>query len=102
MPTFIYDNDERLFLNDSTLGILVFDVFTNYIKTLPIKGIVDFKILGDDLYFTKNKELYNYKLKGLLQKSIQLPDSLSISDCSIEKDRLYLAEDNIVEIYEIR
>jgi hypothetical protein len=102
MPTFIYDNDERLFLNDSTLGILVFDVFTNYIKTLPIKGIVDFKILGDDLYFTKNKELYNYKLKGLLQKSIQFPDSLSISDCSIEKDRLYLAEDNIVEIYEIR
>jgi hypothetical protein len=89
-------------VNDSALGILVFDVFANYIKTIPLKGIVDFKILGDDLYFCKNKVLYDYDLKGLLQKSIQLPDSLSISDFSIEKDRLYLAKDSLVEVYEIR
>ena len=83
MPTFMFDNNDRLYVNDSTLGILVFDVFTNYIKTIPIKGIVDFKILGDDLYFSKNQVLYGYKLKGLLQKSVQLPDNISFSDCSI-------------------
>jgi hypothetical protein len=77
-------------------------VFTNYIKTIPIKGIVDFKILGDDLYFSKNQVLYGYKLKGLLQKSVQLPDNISFSDCSIEKDRLFIANNNLVEIYEVR
>jgi len=102
MPNYMYDNNDRLYVNDSALGILVFDVFANYIKTIPLRGIVDFKILGDDLYFCKNKVLYDYNLKGLLQKSIQLPDSISISDCSIEKDRLYLSKDNFVEIFEIR
>ncbi len=102
MPTFMYDNNERLYVNDSSLGILVFDVFTNYIKTIPLKGIADFKILGDDLFYCKNKVLFAYNLKGLLQKSIQLPDSLTISDFSIEKDRLYLVKDNFVEIYEIK
>ena len=102
MPTFMFDNNDRLYVNDSTLGILVFDVFTNYIKTIPIKGIVDFKILGDDLYFSKNQVLYGYKLKGLLQKSVQLPDNISFSDCSIEKDRLFIANNNLVEIYEVR
>jgi hypothetical protein len=102
MPTFMFDNNDRLYVNDSTIGILVFDVFTNYIKTIPIKGIVDFKILGDDLYFSKNQVLYGYKLKGLLQKSVQLPDNISFSECSIEKDRLFIANNNLVEIYEVR
>ena len=102
MPTFMYDNNDRLFVNDSAIGIMVFDVFTNYIKTITLKGIVDFKILGDDLYFCKNKVLYDYNLKGLLQKSIQMPDSISISDFSIEKDRLFIAKDNSVGIFEIR
>jgi hypothetical protein len=68
-------------VNDSALGIMVFDVFANYIKTLPIKGVVDFKILGEDLYFNINRQLYAYNLKGLLQKSTQIPDSLSALDC---------------------
>ncbi len=102
MPTFMYDNNDRLYVNDSALGIMVFDVFTNFIKTIPLKGIADFKILGDDLFYCKNKVLYAYNLKGLLQKSIQLPDSLTISDCSIEKDRLYLLKDYFVEIYDIK
>lgn len=103
MPTFMYDNNDRLYVNDSALGIMVFDVFTNFIKTLPIKGIIDFKVLGDDLYFIKNKVLYSYNLKGLLQKSIPLPDSsFTITDCSIEKDRIFLVKENLVEVYEIK
>lgn len=102
MPTFIYDNNDRLYVNDSAIGIMVFDVFANYIKTLPLKGILDFKIIGEDLYFYKNRVLYDYNLKGLLQKSIQLPDSLSALDCSIEKDRLFITKENLVEIYEIK
>ena len=102
MPTFIYDNNDRLYVNDSAIGIMVFDVFANYIKTLPIKGILDFKIIGEDLYFYKNRDLYDYNLKGLLQKSIQLPESLSAFDCSIEKDRLFVAKENSVDIYEIK
>lgn len=102
MPSFMYDNNDRLYVNDSALGIMVFDVFTNYIKTLPIKGIVDFKISGDELFFNKNGILSSYNLRVQTQRSVQLPDSNVVLDFSVERNRLYLLKENRVEIFETK
>lgn len=99
-PNFIFDNGSKVFVNDSTLGIMVFDVFANYQKTIPIKGLKEFKILGDELYYVKSKNLMAYHLKTLQYKSIALPDSNFKGVC-IEKEHLYLQKVDSVTIYQL-
>ena len=98
-PNFIYDNNDKVFVNDSTLGILMFSVFANYIKTIPIKGCTTIKVIEDDLFYNKAGKLLKYNLKTFSQTEFQLPDTTYIQQISIEKDRLYLLKSNMVDIY---
>ena len=99
-PNFIVDNGEKVFVNDSLEGILVFDVFANYQKTIPIKGLKEFKILGDELYYLQNRKLFAYQLKTMQRKSISLPDSNFMEVC-VERNQLYLQNSHAISIYSI-
>jgi hypothetical protein len=98
-PNFIYDNNDKVFVNDSTIGILVFSVFANYIKTIPIKSCTTIKVIEDDLFYNKAGKLLKYNLKTFSQSEFQLPDTTYIQQISIEKERLYLLKSNSVDIY---
>jgi len=98
-PNFIYDNNDRIFLNDSSTGIHLFTVFANFQKTIHITGCDDFKIIGDDLFYNKNKKLIRYNLKMFSESEFTLPDTTFIQNISIEKDRLYLLKPAEVDIY---
>jgi hypothetical protein len=96
---FIYDNNDRVFVNDSTNGVLVFDVFGTYIKTIPIKESKEVKVINDELYYRQGQQLKKYQLKTFTTKSYSLPDSLGLIDLSIEQERLYLLKSSEVSIY---
>ena len=38
-PTSLFETNNRVYLCDTTIGVLIFDVFGTYIKTIPIKSI---------------------------------------------------------------
>lgn len=97
--TYLYDNDERVFVNDSTNGVMVFDVFCTYIKTLPIKGCTKLTVINDELFYYQANQLKKYQLKTFKTFKYTLPDSTSIKDISIEKGRLYLLKIGEVNIY---
>ncbi len=99
-PNYIFDNGSKVFVNDSLEGIMVFDVFANYQKTIPIKGLKEFKILGDELYYVQNKRLMAYHLNTLQRKSVELPDSNFIA-VAIEKENVYLQKEDTVSIYQL-
>jgi hypothetical protein len=98
-PNYMYDNNDRVFVNDSTIGILVFNVFTSYIKTIPIKGCDDFKLIEDEIFYNKDGKLLKYHLKTFTESIFQLPDTTFTQEISIEKERLYLLKQSSVDIY---
>ncbi len=49
--SYLYDNDDRVFVNDSANGIFMFDVFATYIKTIPIKGCDEIKVINNELFY---------------------------------------------------
>ncbi len=98
-PNFIYDNNDQVFVNDSNVGILVFNVFANFIKTIPIKHCSTIKIIEDDLFYNQSGKLMKYNLKTFTQSEFQLPDTTYIQQISIEKERLFLLKPNSVDIY---
>lgn len=98
-PNYIYDNGDRVFVNDSAIGIMEFNVFAAYSRTIHVKGCDEFKMIENDLFYNKDKKLIKYNLKTFTESEFTLPDTTLIQNISIEKDRLYLLKPNEVDIY---
>lgn len=97
-PSLIIDNGSRVYVNDSTEGVLVFDVFANYIKTIPIKLKEEFKVMDDELFYRYQNNLISYRLSTLQRDTLQAPDSSFVA-FSLEKERLYLLNASGISIY---
>ncbi len=95
----LYDNNDKVFVNDSANGILMFNIFGTYSKTLPIKGCTEIKVINDEVYYWQSMQLKKYRLTSFDTQEFSLPDSTDIKDVSIEKDRIYLLKSAEVSIY---
>jgi hypothetical protein len=98
-PVYVFDNNDKVYVDDPLAGVMVFDVFATYIKTIPIKGAKKVKIIDEDLYYHSQSTLYRYNFKSLQTFNFSLPDSANILDVSIEKSRLYIRNAEKVKIY---
>jgi hypothetical protein len=64
-PNFMIESGDELFLNDPKKGILVFDLFGGYKKTIAIKGLKDFRLIGENIIYFKEGALDSYNPKTL-------------------------------------
>ena len=97
----IIDNGDNIYANDSNEGILVFDLFANYLKTIPIKGKEDIKILGESLFFMDANHLMSYQMKTYQRDTMALPQKLNKS-FSLEKEKLYLLNEKGAWVYQYK
>jgi hypothetical protein len=98
-PDFIVDDASRVYVNNPETGILVFDIFAQYIKTIPLKGLNHFQVNGQELIYYKDGKLYSYNLRTSIQTTRELPDTTDVLDARLEKDRLYLLKKNGLTLY---
>jgi hypothetical protein len=101
-PNFLLEADNRVYLNNPAIGVLVFDIYGTYIKTIPIKELNSFQISDDEMVYFKNGELHSYQLKTLTEKNILLPasdSSASILSARIERSKLYLLNKQNLSLY---
>ena len=50
-PNFLIEQNGFLYLNCPDLGIQVFDIFGTYVKTMGIKGLNQFQMSNEYLYY---------------------------------------------------
>jgi hypothetical protein len=99
-PQSLIEFDNRLYLNNPSEGILVFDVFGTYYKTIPIKGIRDFQFKEDALIYYQDGRMNSFNLKTLEQSWSLLPDSSAIS-VRISNDKLFSLSKEALGIYSV-
>ncbi|CAG0966708.1 MAG: hypothetical protein HND27_04245 [Bacteroidetes bacterium] len=87
-PTFMQEYNNLLFVNNPESGILVFDIFGAYIKTIPILQIKKFQPIENEILYVKENRFYRYHLKTL--DIISEPLEKNSIDCRLEKQRKYL------------
>ncbi len=88
-PEFVLEKDNLLMLSDSNIGILVFDIYATYNKTIPIKGLKEFQKIKDVIYFFKEGTLQSFHTKTLQYNTIPLPEiDEEIIDVKIENNLL--------------
>lgn len=99
-PDFITEKNNNVFLNDSTKGILVFDMYGTYSKTIPLKGLTHFQVDNENIFYLHGNKLKSYNTKTMEESEILLP-STGIIDARTEKEKLYLLKQKSLDIYSV-
>lgn len=98
-PNLMMERNNFIFMNDSTNGVLQFDNYATYFKTIPIKGIISFQLMGDRIFYFKENNFKSYNLFKLEEQTVLLPDSTGLLQTRIEKERFYLLKKNQLNLY---
>ncbi len=97
-PTGIVEYANKVYLNNPETGLLVFDIYGTYIKTIPIIEIEDFQVFENEIvYFSKGK-LTRYKPLLSQFEEVELP-----TDCMwafLQKNRLFVVLDKKIVVFE--
>lgn len=90
---FILEWGNNLYLNDPKQGILVFDFFGTYIKTIPLLGLLNFQVTEYGIYYTDDDALMYYDFKSFLTEEVKLPKEFK-GNVLISNKMLYLQSDS--------
>lgn len=100
-PNFLVEREQQIYVNDPELGILVFDLFGQYLKTLEFTGLSAFQILDGRLLFFKNGQLQAFNLQSLLMQDVKLPEGVGEDAVVlVQKNRLYVLENGALRVFE--
>lgn len=98
-PVFLIEKNNKVYLSDPERGILVFDIFGTYVKTIPIKNIYRLQAVEDLLFFTTDEKFFRFSLKTLEQNEIVLPET-AVRQVLIESNKIYLLTHAALKVYE--
>jgi len=96
-PNYMVEFANKLYVNNPETGILVFDIFGTYIKTIPIRDIDDFQVFENELIYLKNNVLYVYNTLVFESREIELP--YICREARIQKNELVLLTDQNILIF---
>ena len=100
-PNFILERANAVYINNPQTGVLVFDIYGKYIKTLDFKGLEDFQVVNNQLIFRKGEKLMAFHLQPLVLQAITLPAGIDEADeIRIQTNRLFVKKEDSLLIYE--
>ena len=78
-PNFILEKENYLFINNPDEGILMFDIYGTYYKTIPISGLKHFTVKSGKIYYFKDKVFYKFDFTKFISDEISF-NELSLND----------------------
>lgn len=90
-PNFLVEHNNNIYLNDPKNGILVFDNFGTYLKTIPIFGLTTFQVKEKFIiYIAENGSVMTYDFFTLDNQQYQLSTQEPIQSVRLEGKYIYL------------
>ncbi|MFN5182160.1 MAG: hypothetical protein ACK5D5_03945 [Bacteroidota bacterium] len=87
-PNFIIENKGYVYLNDPGTGVLVFDIYGTYYKTISLKDLTVFQITDQQILFSRNGKIGSYKIKEFKEETPEVQDTISKS-FQTQKNNMY-------------
>lgn len=72
-PDYLIEYDNKVYLNNPGTGILVFDIYGTYYKTIPVKDVKQFQPFGNQVYYNTGNEIKAYNLKTADEAQFEIP-----------------------------
>lgn len=98
-PNFLKEFANRVYLNNPSTGILVFDIFGTYIKTIPITGLTEFQVNGNELIYFKDGSLFRFNSETYDELEIPLPEGTL--QALLQKNRIALRMSKSIAVLEL-
>ena len=96
----LIEKNSFIFAGIKEYGILIFDQYGNFSKTIHQKTITSFSITGENIQYFENNYLYNYNYKIHHIDSVQIPEITNKTDVILKSNRLFIFEKNKISINE--
>lgn len=99
-PAGMQEHESRLYMNDPENGILVFDLFGTYMRTIPITGVDRFEVRGHRLFHVVQGELHVYDMRRFDTVPFTIPGGTppDLRDARVERGQLFLLLPDRIEI----
>ena len=98
-PTDVIEVNDKVYLTDPAHGVFVFDIFGNYVKKVPIKGIEHLVINDGRMFFIEDQTLKTFRF---VDSSIQeVPVDLgSVDFVWVNRNRIVSLNPKGINIYQ--
>ncbi len=97
-PNMVIEYDNRLYLNNPRSGILIFDIYGTYYKTIPVKNATGFQPIADWVYYQSDKKIKAYNIKTTEEKEFEMPLS-DILNFRLEMGILMLQTEKSISLF---
>lgn len=95
-PNFIQEQNNFIYLNCPNEGILVFDIYGTFYKTIPLKNLKEFNVVNGDVFYFENHTLKQYQSQTFNTVEKQFSDTL-IKTVYWQNNRFYkVYQDSLV------
>lgn len=98
-PNFMLEKDNKLFVNNPASGILVFDVFGTYIKTVPVYNLSTFQVADDEIIYVSEGSLHAWNLKTTEITDYLQPVNDTALNMRIERDAIFVQDSTTISSY---
>ncbi len=86
-PNFMMEYDGFVYVNNPEQGIMVFDIYGTFSKTIPIKNLKSFQVKEDKLFYFLPGEFHVYRFKFLTEAVLKFKSG---TDIRLERDKYYI------------
>jgi hypothetical protein len=97
-PDYLIEYDNKVYLNNPGTGILVFDIYGTYYKTIPVKNVKQFQPFGSQVYYTTGNEIKAYNLKTADETQFEIPLTV-FKNFRLEVGILSLQTNEAIQLY---
>lgn len=87
-PNFMLEHNGYLYLNCPKEGIMLFDIYGTFYKTIPIKDLKEFNVINENIFYFKDHALNEYQPSTLNTIQKQISDTL-IKHVYWQNDKYY-------------
>jgi len=97
-PHYLLEYDNKVYLNNPSTGILIFDIYGTYFKTIPIKNLQQFQPIGDWIYYISDNKVKAYNTKTTDESQFEMPER-EFKNFRLEMGALFLQTGKSISIY---
>lgn len=104
-PNYMLERDNYLYLNDPATGILIFDKYGSYYKTIPVKDLKSFQVFNRKLIYISGDDIniYDTRLNEVSITGLPKKDAISVAVClSTDPQMLFMLEEGKLVFYNIK
>ena len=96
------EKSRYVYLNVPGFGILVFDQFANYLRTIPLEIPDEFQVTDQNLYCFHEGELLSVDFHTNESGTLPLPETTGILKVEMQPDFLYIFKLEGYSVYQVR